>query len=161
MIANKPYDADPTAGMTDKEKKSYESLKSALETGKIPDDPNAGGNTATPSSNPSYPSESPPWWDAFTQTAYIINISVIAVPWTLLGAALIIWDLVLNIFFNKGWAGANVFLIANSIYGVIQYIISILVVWEIDPVIKYLHWIRMFAVLLAIMYTGVWLMVLI
>jgi len=153
VVANQPYDADPTAGMTAPEKNTYESFRNALETGKIDD---GAGDTPIPNFIPDG-IESPPWWDAFTQIPYIVYICIVAVPWTALGAALIVWDLVLNIFFNKGWAGANLFLIANSIYGVYQYVISIFVVWEIDPVIKYLHWIRMFSVLLGIMYTGVWL----
>ena len=149
--------------MTADEKHTYESFKNALETGKITNDQDAGDDTATPNTIPVQPShhDEPLWWNAFTQVPYIINIVLIAVPWTIAGGLLIVWDLVLNIWFNKGWAGANPFLIANSIYGVYQYILTILVVWEIDPVIKYLHWIRMFSVLFGIMYTGVWLCALI
>ena len=105
--------------MTTAEQKLYEANKKTIELAESND------------SN----DEAQPWWDAFSQTPYIINISVISIPWSILGALLIIWDLVQNIYFNQGWAGVNPFLIANSIYGVLQYIMSIFVVWEIDPVL--------------------------
>jgi len=52
LIANEPYDADPTAGMTADEKHTYESFKNALETGKITNDQDAGDDTATPNTIP-------------------------------------------------------------------------------------------------------------
>jgi len=84
-------------------------------------------------------------------------MSVIAIPWTILGALLIIWDLVQNIYFNKGWAGANPFLIINTIYGVLQYVISIFVVWEIDPILRYLDILRIIALVLSGCYIVLWL----
>jgi len=55
----------------------------------------------------------------FEQTTYILNVVLIAVPWTILGAVLIGWNLFLNIDFNEGWAGGNLWLIGNSVYLII------------------------------------------
>ena len=79
-----------------------------------------------------------------------------AIPWTILGALLIIWNLVLNIYFNQGWAGANAFLIFNTVYAVFLYIVTILTTWEIDIVLHYIRWLRLFSVIAAIIYTIGW-----
>ena len=52
----------------------------------------------------------------FTQTTYILNMVFIAVPWTIFGVILISWNLYLNIAFNEGWAGGNLWLIFNTVY---------------------------------------------
>lgn len=57
-----------------------------------------------------------PWWQVFTTTKYILNIIFAAVPWTLFGLANIGWNVWLNIYFNKGWAGGNIWLILNTAY---------------------------------------------
>ena len=57
-----------------------------------------------------------PWYQVFTTTKYILNIIFIAVPWTVFGLLNIAWNVWLNIYFNKGWAGANIWLMANTAY---------------------------------------------
>ena len=96
------------------------------------------------------------WYDVFTQVPYIINIAVIAIPWTILGALLIVWNLVLNIYFNEGWAGANAFLISNTIYAVFMYVITIFTTWEIDIILHYTRWLRLISVVIALGYTVGW-----
>jgi hypothetical protein len=56
------------------------------------------------------------WVEVF---AYIINLWVIAVPWTILGFLCILINVFLNIDYNKGWAEGNVFLMGNTIYAII------------------------------------------
>jgi len=62
----------------------------------------------------------------------------------------------LNIYFNEGWAGANVFLIFNTIYAVFMYVITIFTTWEIDIILHYTRWLRLFSVIAAILYTIGW-----
>ena len=97
-----------------------------------------------------------PWDYIFTTVPYIVDISVVAIPWTILGLALIIWNLVLNIYFNEGWAGANAFLIFNTLYAVFMYVVTIFTTWEIDIVLHYIRWLRLFSVIAAIIYTVGW-----
>lgn len=92
----------------------------------------------------------------FTQVKYILNIVLIAVPWTLFGLLNIAWNLWLNIYFNQGWAGGNVWLILNSAYLVSQYILSIGLFWEIDVWIYYMKYIRIFSLLSAYLYSIVY-----
>ena len=56
------------------------------------------------------------WLEVF---AYIINLWVIAVPWTIFGFLCILVNIFLNIDYNKGWAEGNVFLMGNTIYAII------------------------------------------
>ena len=56
------------------------------------------------------------WVEVF---AYIINLWVFAVPWTILGFLCILINIFLNIDYNKGWAEGNVFLMGNTIYAII------------------------------------------
>lgn len=57
-----------------------------------------------------------PWYAQFTQVKYILNMVFVALPWTLFGLCNIAWNVWLNIYFNQGWAGANIWLMANTAY---------------------------------------------
>jgi len=88
----------------------------------------------------------------FTSVTYILNIIFIAVPWTILGLLLIAWNLFLNIDFNKGWAGGNLWLIFNTCYLIIQYVLSIGLFWEIEVWIFYMKFIRIFSLISSYLY---------
>ena len=60
--------------------------------------------------------EEEPWYMIFTNVSYILNCIFIAGPWSVLGTALISWNLWLNIDFNRVWAGGNLWLIGNTTY---------------------------------------------
>jgi len=51
--------------------------------------------------------------------ATFMNVTrfVLAVPWVFSGLALLLFNIYLNIFMNRYWAGGNVILILNTIYG--------------------------------------------
>ena len=57
-----------------------------------------------------------PWYSVFKQVRYAVYFGVVAVPWIALGAALVASNIVINIGFNDGWAGANIFLISQTAY---------------------------------------------
>ena len=67
------------------------------------------------------------WVEVF---AYIINLWVFAVPWTIMGLLCILINIFLNIDYNKGWAEGNVFLMGNTIYAIIQYTLSLFLIYE-------------------------------
>jgi hypothetical protein len=56
------------------------------------------------------------WIDVFS---YIINLWVIAVPWTVIGFGMILVNVFVNIDFNRGWAQGNVYLMWNTIYALL------------------------------------------
>ena len=101
-----------------------------------------------------------PWYSVFSTTSYILNMILFAVPWTLLGGVLVGGNLVLNIWFNHGWAYANIFLIANTVYAIVQYIMSIIIVWEVDIVMQYTRWIRWISLTSGLLYTLAWVLAL-
>lgn len=82
-----------------------------------------------------------------------MNIVFIAVPWTVFGAANIAYNLWLNIYFNQGWAGGNVWLIANTAYLILQYVLSIGLFWEIDVWIYWLKFLRIGSLITSYIYT--------
>jgi len=89
----------------------------------------------------------------FTHVMYIINIVLIAIPWTVMGIVIIAWNVWLNIDFNQGWAGGNIWLIANTAYMVVQFILSIGLFWEIDAWIYYMKYVRIFSLFSAYIYS--------
>ena len=83
---------------------------------------------------------------------YVINIWLIAVPYTIIGAACMSYNLYFNIEWNKMWAGANYWLIGNSVFLLIEYIISVLLAFELPIFMDAFVVVRVFAVALAIVY---------
>lgn len=53
-----------------------------------------------------------PWYSVFKTVRYCVYFGVVAVPWIMLGALLVATNVVINIGFNDGWAGGNIFLIS-------------------------------------------------
>lgn len=77
---------------------------------------------------------------------------MIAVPWTILGLALIGFNLFCNIGLNEGWAGGNLWLIGNTVYLILQFALSIGLFWEIDVWIYWMKFIRIFSLLSSYIY---------
>ena len=44
---------------------------------------------------------------------------VLAVPWSVFGIIGVVFNIFINVDFNKGWAGGNVFLIGNTLHGIL------------------------------------------
>jgi hypothetical protein len=89
----------------------------------------------------------------FTQVTYILNMVFIALPWTVFGLALIGWNLFLNVDFNEGWAGGNLWLISNTVYLILQFALSIGLFWEIDVWIYWMKFIRICSLVAAYLYS--------
>ena len=83
----------------------------------------------------------------------IINYVAIGLPWGICGLALIGFNLWLNIFWNEWWAGANIWLVGNTVYLIVQYILSVLLVCEFDFMLYWLKFLRWFSLISAYAYT--------
>lgn len=94
-----------------------------------------------------------PWYWVYTQVKYILMVVFIAAPWTILGGCAVAWNIWLNIYFNQGWAGANIWLILNSVYLIFQYVLSLLLFYEIDAWIYYMKFIRFGSLISSYFYT--------
>jgi len=90
-----------------------------------------------------------PWVGVFKTTRYIVYFSLVAVPWIIIGALLVSANIVINIGFNDGWAGGNIFLISQTAYLVLQFALSVLIYLEVDPWLKYMKFIRIGSLFLA------------
>lgn len=82
------------------------------------------------------------WYWMFLRWQYDVYLGLVGIPWVVMGAILVFANFLINIMFNDGWAGGNIFLIANTAYLVIQYLLSVLLFLEIDPWLKYMKFIR-------------------
>lgn len=147
----------PADGKTQKDldlEEYYKSLGEEVPDGSLPKDDNS--KVTPPTDGGDVPEferiTDRPWYMVFTTVKYILNIIFICVPWTLFGAALIGFNIFLNIDFNQGWAGGNIWLIANTAYMIIQYVLSIGLIWEIEIWIYYMKFIRIFSLLSAYLY---------
>lgn len=56
--------------------------------------------------------EDRPWYSVFKSVRYAVYFGVVACPWIIIGAGLVATNIVINIGFNDGWAGGNIFLIS-------------------------------------------------
>jgi len=93
-----------------------------------------------------------PWYSVFKSVRYAVYFGVVACPWILLGAGLVATNIVINIGFNDGWAGANIFLISQTVYLVLQYALSVILYLEVDPWLIYMKFIRIGSLFLAWLY---------
>jgi len=88
---------------------------------------------------------------------WVINIAFIGLPWMALSVVFIVYNLVLNIWFNKWWAYGNFWLIFNTIYGIIQTLVSWPLVLEIPSYLRHLKLLRWLSCLWALIYNIAWL----
>lgn len=62
-------------------------------------------------------------WDKlirlFIALRWVFNIVIIAFPWMLWSGALTITNIVLNAWINKWWAKGNIWLLSNTVFGII------------------------------------------
>lgn len=93
-----------------------------------------------------------PWYMMFKEVRYILNMVFVAIPYSIIGILLITYNLILNIWLNEGWAGANAWLIGNTVFLVIQWVISLMIFWEIELWIFYCKFLRFASLLLGVIY---------
>lgn len=83
----------------------------------------------------------------------VLNYALIGAPWAIFGLGLIGINVWLNIVWNEWWAGANIWLVANTVYLVVQYILSVLLICEFDFMLYWLKFLRWFSLISGYIYT--------
>jgi hypothetical protein len=68
----------------------------------------------------------------------------------------IVWNLVLNIKFNKWWAGGNVYLILNTVFNLSQAFNAIWLVFEFPVYLQWFKVARFFSLVAAVLYNSVY-----
>lgn len=58
-------------------------------------------------------------WEWFVYFRFVFNAVFIGFPWTIFLVLSVVWNVVLNAYLNRWWAGGNVYLVANTIFGLI------------------------------------------
>jgi len=92
------------------------------------------------------------WEDWVYYFRYIINVWIIAVPYTIVGLAAVVYNLYFNIDWNKMWSGGNAWLITNSVYLILMYIVSVLEAFELPVFLSAFKVVRTIAFISAWMY---------
>jgi hypothetical protein len=70
-------------------------------------------------------------WDWISYYKYQLDVWLIGFPFTIIACLGLGWNLFFNIDWNKGWAGGNYWLIANTIWAVISFIASVCEAFEL------------------------------
>ena len=83
----------------------------------------------------------------------VLNYALIGAPWAIFGLGLIGINVWLNIVWNEWWAGANIWLVANTVYLIVQYILSVLLICEFDFMLYWLKFLRWFSLISGYIYT--------
>jgi hypothetical protein len=61
-----------------------------------------------------------------------------------------VWNVFLNVDFNRDWAGGNVVLMYMTVAGWTQYALSLLLIFEIDPWLRHSKFIRFLSLMWAV-----------
>ena len=92
------------------------------------------------------------WADFLHRTRFVF-----AVPWTIVGVGLLLFNVDVNITLNRLWAEGNVFLVLNTLYGAHQLFMSIITMFEVERLLKYAKFIRICDLFSAFVYNAAWL----
>uniref|UniRef100_A0A7S3MZN3 Uncharacterized protein n=1 Tax=Strombidium inclinatum TaxID=197538 RepID=A0A7S3MZN3_9SPIT len=82
-------------------------------------------------------------WDGIVAFRGIINFWVVGIPWTILGIAGLIYNIFLNLDFNKFWGGFNFMLVWCTLHGFFHFLHSVVLVFEIDFLLKITKFVRL------------------
>lgn len=83
---------------------------------------------------------------------WVINLWFIALPWAAVLFVTNVWNLYVNIYWNDYWAEGNFFLMFNSAFLVFQTLISLPLIFEIPPVLRFIKPLRFLSIVWAILY---------
>lgn len=91
-------------------------------------------------------------WQKLMVFKWIINLWAVGVPWSIGLFINFSWNLYVNIIWNKWWAEGNVFLIGNTLYIWFQSMVTIPLMFEIPPILRFVKPFRILSLLSAITY---------
>jgi len=79
-------------------------------------------------------------------------LGMVGIPFICISGLLLVGNYLINAWLNDGWGAGNIFLIANTAYATLQWILATLLFLEIDPWLKYMKFIRLGSMFIAFMY---------
>ena len=91
-------------------------------------------------------------WDWISYYKYLIDIFVIAIPYSIIGLLCVIYNFYFNINWNRKWASGNFWLIGNTVFLLVEYIISLFEAVELPIFMRSFKTLRFFATLFAALY---------
>ena len=83
---------------------------------------------------------------------WVVNFWVVGAPYLVYCLLSVIYNLAFNIKLNDWWAEGNLFLIYNTMYLIVQASFSMLLMFEITFIIRWIKPLRIFSVLSAVLY---------
>ena len=92
------------------------------------------------------------FWEWVEVFSYLINLWLVALPWTVFGFLMVLTNVFLNIDFNKGWAEGNVFLMGNTMYAMIQYTLTLPLIFEDKNWMRHAKFLRLISLTWAWIY---------
>ena len=84
---------------------------------------------------------------------WFINLFLIAIPWTIIDVACVIWNIYFNIEWNRYWAGGNMYLFYNTLFLMFQGFNSFFVVAEMPVYLRHFKTMRMLSFDAAVLWT--------
>jgi len=97
------------------------------------------------------------WWARLSYYRWIINFWVIGIPWTIFTTLCTGWNIFFNIDFNHWWAEGNVYLIATTIFMLLQNFNSFWLALEIPAYLRHFKVARLTSLMMAVGFNSVWL----
>ena len=88
------------------------------------------------------------WW---------CNFWILGVPWAVIAALSVFWNWHFNVYWNYMWAGGNIFLVGNTIFGFLQALFSVLLVFEIPTWLRNAKLLRFYSFMGATHYNALFL----
>jgi hypothetical protein len=84
-------------------------------------------------------------WEYVKHYRWLVNFWILGVPYFFFAAATNDWNLYFNIEFNYYWAGGNVFLLWNTVFGFFQSFLSVMMVLSLPTWLREAKTIRMWS----------------
>lgn len=100
-------------------------------------------------------------WDkyirVFVTLRWVINILVIGLPWMFISFLMLIYNIVINAWINKWWAKGNLWLLGNTILGIVQMIASWPLIFEFSLYLRWFWFFRWISLFWAVTYNTIYL----
>lgn len=91
-------------------------------------------------------------WNFFLVFRWLLNLGLIATPWTFAAQIFFAWNVMFNAKWNFLWAGGNVYLLANTVFAYIQTWMSVFAVGELPFYMRHFKLFRFISLAAGIVY---------
>lgn len=93
-----------------------------------------------------------PWLKVLDAARWITNGWVIGLPYAIFVAISMVYNILTNVDWNHYWAGGNFFLLANTVYLVMQGVFSTFLMFEVNIILQKMKTLRAISFMSAIVY---------